>query len=849
MKKLIKWILTFFIVVVVLVIGAGAIITYFYKDEVVGLVVDEINKNLQTQVDVKEISFTVFKHFPDASLIFSHVLVHSPKDFSSRGFHGINTDTLLFSENLSLDFNLIDIIKKKYNFHRIGIENGRFNLFIDKQGKNNLNIFKQDTSTANINIDLQKILLSKVRVQIRDTYKKLTLLTKVNRMAVSGNFSDETFNFNTEGQLFISDFTNDGINYVKEKHASLNVGFNYDGKAYHIEDGKIALEDLNFALSGNFNITPETNLDLAVQADNISIEKLLSLLPKKYITAVEDYSGKGNLQFDAKITGLVNYRQSPHIEASYSIQDGELIYRPNDFALNQIQFSGSFTNGKNNDAATTILKLKTVSAKMENTNFSGKFVMENFHSPQFNTNIDIHSDLSDIKQFFDLDTLIELAGTIDGKIRTQGNFRDINNISRQEWAKVSNQGFFRIKNGIIQFKNQEKAIQTINGKVLFKNDLAQMDSLAMNFFGHPLLMSGNFYHFLAYFFEDNVPFSSNITVRTSSLNLKDLMVENFRENNAEDTVTTVKKDFFSSVSLFVDTLNYGKFYAYNLKAKGVIKTQQINVNSFSCESLDGAINGTAYFNTGKEKKMEVAALLKTVNVRKLFQEFDNFNQDFIIDKNLKGKLTANINFSCNLTDEYAIIEKSILSNSKIHIANGELISFEPMQKLSKFVDVYELSHINFSDLDNEIFIQNKKIIIPQMHIKSSAMDLDIAGEHGFNNVFSYHLKLLMSQLLSKKAKKAKPENSEFGIIEDDGSNRTSLYLIIAGTPDNYRVSYDSESVKKHINERLKEEKENLKQIIKEEFHWFSKDTTKAKNKKHKNNKSNSDDSGFQFEFE
>ncbi len=848
MKKVIKRILILCVIIMVLIVSSGMIITWFYKDKIVGLVVDEINKKLQTQVDVKEISFTVFKHFPDASLVFSNVLIHSPKNFPNRDFHRINTDTLLFAKNLSLDFNLIDIIKKKYNFHRIAVENGYFNLFIGKNGKNNLNIFKPDTSTTNVKIDLQKILISKVRVQIRNAYKKLILLSNVNQMEVSGNFSDETFNFNTSGQLFIDDFTNDGVNYVKGKNASINVGFNYDGETYQIEKGKIGLEDLNFELSGNFKTTPETNLNLTLNADEISIEELLSLLPEKYTNAIKDYGGKGNLQFDATVTGLVNYKQSPHIEASYSIENGELIYQPNDFAMNQIRFSGSFTNGKNNDATTTILKLKNVSAKMENTNLSGKFIMENFQSPRFNANFDIQSDLSDIKQFFDLDTLVEFAGTINGKIRTQGSFRDIDNISRQEWAKVSNQGFVKVKDGIIQFENQDKAVKTINGKILFKNDLAQMDSLSMGFFGHPLLVSGKFYHFLAYLFEDNVPFSSNITVKTSSLDLKNLVFENTKKDETEDTATTKTKNFFSSVTVLVDTLNYGKFYAYHVKANGVVEAQQIRINSFSCNSLGGTINGTAYFNTGKKKKMEITALFKEVDIRKMFQEFDNFNQDFITDKNLRGKLTANINFSCNLTDDYNIDKKSILSNAKIHISNGELIGFKPMQKLSKFVNVYELSHIVFSDLDNEIFIQNQKIIIPQMHIKSSAMELDIAGEHGFNDVFAYHLKLLMSQLLAKKAKKAKQENSEFGVIEDDGSNRTSLYLIIAGTPDNYRIGYDSESVKRHINERLKEEKENLKQILKEEFHWFSKDTTKRKNKKkHKSN--NTDNSGFQFEFE
>ncbi len=837
----------------VLFVGTGAVVTFFYKDKVVNLVVNEINKSLQTQVDVKEISFTIFKHFPNASLVFDDVLVHSPKKFLNKDFRKTNTDTLLFAKSLSLDFNLIDIIKKKYSFHRISIESGKINLFIAKNGNTNLDIFKSDTSTAsaNIKVDLQKILLSKIRLQIRNAYQKMTLLSQISKADVSGNFSAETFDFNTTAEIFIKDFTNGGVNFVKNKETKLDIGFNYSDNDYKIEEGKIGLEDLNFELAGDFKTIPVTNLNLKVKADDINIEKLLSLLPEKYAGAIEDYGGKGNLQFNATVSGEVDYKQSPHIEASYSIHNGELIYQPNDFALTAIQLSGSFTNGKNNNVQTTSLKLGNLSAKMENTNFSGSFIMTNFKSPQFNADLDIQSDLSDIKQFFDLDTLVQLAGTVAGEIKTQGSFRDIDNISRQEWAKVANQGFVRIKDGIIQFENQDKAIHSINGKILFKNDLAQMDSLAMNFFGHPLLVSGNFYHFLAYLFEDDVPFSSNMTVKTSSLDLKNLIFENTQKDETADS-TTVVKNFFSTVTVFVDTLNYGKFYAYNVKAEGVVQAGQVRVHNFMGNTLDGAVNGTAFFATGEKKKMEISALLKGVNIRKLFQEFDNFDQDFIVSKNLKGKLTANINFSCNLADDYSIDEKSILSDAKIHITNGELISFEPMQKLSKFVNVYELSHIVFSDLDNEIFIRNQKVILPQMHIKSSAMEMDIAGEHGFNNVFSYHLRLLMSQILAKKAKKAKQQNSEFGVIEDDGSNRTSLYLIIAGTPDNYRVGYDSESVKKHINERLKEEKENLKQILKEEFRWFSKkDTTKKQKQKPKPKPKHkdTDNSGFQFEFE
>ncbi|MCD6367142.1 MAG: hypothetical protein J7L46_06355, partial [Bacteroidales bacterium] len=342
MKKIFKWLLILFVIIAVLIVGTGAVITYFYKDEVVGLVIDEINKSLQTQVDVKEISFTVFKHFPDASLVFDEVLVHSPKNFSGKDFYRINTDTLLFAKNLSLDFNLIDIIKKKYSFHRIGIESGKINLFIAKSGKNNLDIFKSDSSgtSANIKVDLQKILLSGVRLQIRNAYQEMILLSQISKADVSGNFSAEKFNFNTSAEVFINDFTNDGVNFVTNKRTTLDIGFNYSNNTYKIEDGKVGLEDLRFELSGDFKVTSITNLNLTVKADDISIEKLLSLLPEKYAGTIKDYDGKGNLQFNATVSGVVDYKQSPHIEASYSIHDGELIYQPNDFALSGIRFSG-----------------------------------------------------------------------------------------------------------------------------------------------------------------------------------------------------------------------------------------------------------------------------------------------------------------------------------------------------------------------------------------------------------------------------------------------------------------------------------------------------------------------------
>ena len=113
-------------------------------------------------------------------------------------------------------------------------------------------------------------------------------------------------------------------------------------------------------------------------------------------------------------------------------------------------------------------------------------------------------------------------------------------------------------------------------------------------------------------------------------------------------------------------------------------------------------------------------------------------------------------------------------------------------------------------------------------------------------------KLKISDLLSKKFKKNKKENDEeFGKIEEDGEGKTTIFLVITGTVDNPIVKYDGKSVKEKIVAKFLNEKKVLKKILKEEFHWFTKDTTIYKENKDlkDKNKNNNDEEKTKFEIE
>ena len=112
-----------------------------------------------------------------------------------------------------------------------------------------------------------------------------------------------------------------------------------------------------------------------------------------------------------------------------------------------------------------------------------------------------------------------------------------------------------------------------------------------------------------------------------------------------------------------------------------------------------------------------------------------------------------------------------------------------------------------------------------MEVNSSAVDLSVNGKHSFDNDYEYHVKVLLSEILSKKRRRNKKTVTEFGAIQDDGLGRTSMLLKIVNKGEDVKVSYDMKAAANEVKSNLQTEKKNLKNILNEEYGWFEKDTT------------------------
>jgi hypothetical protein len=168
--------------------------------------------------------------------------------------------------------------------------------------------------------------------------------------------------------------------------------------------------------------------------------------------------------------------------------------------------------------------------------------------------------------------------------------------------------------------------------------------------------------------------------------------------------------------------------------------------------------------------------------------------------------------------------KTLTAEGNYHLVNGALINFDPVKQLSSFIELSELENISFDQLKNDFFIRNNFLYIPQMEVNSSAADLSVNGMHSFDNDYEYHVKILLSQILSKKRNRNKSNVSEFGVVEDDGLGRTSLLLKIVGKGEVAKVGYDMKAAGVQVKNNFKKERQTLKTILNEEYGWYKKDT-------------------------
>lgn len=816
-------------------IGSIAIITLcislvvIYEDDVKAIIIKELNKHLNAEVriDPKNIDLTILKSFPDCALEFKQLTAMEASEAKVK-------DTLLYADRLALAFNIKDLFRKNYTIQKIELENAKADLIVDKKGNANYMVWKSDTlskGSDSVNFALENITLKNVILNYKNSKAKLKIETSIKHLNFKGKFNNNQYTLSAEGNSFVTLFQVEKIKYIQEKNLKFNVELDVNKNTYTIKKAETSVNATQLVSNGNFVLQDSLlSLDINFNGKNLDISSTLSLLPEKFQAQINDYKSEGEFYASGELH--YHYAKPLMVKSEFGIRQASITYKPQNTTLSNVNLSGSIAvNNK-----TSTLKLKNISANLNSNTFSGDVELTNFNDPYLNLNVSANTNLQELMLFYPIDTIQEISGNIAIKATLKGLISDLKNNTFTPDIKAD--GIASLKNLRAKFKQSSKDLNIPQGELKLTNRGLSVQGLKIMKGNSDLVLDGEMPNFLGYLFDPQTSLAVNANVSSDQIELEDLLFSSGKSASSGTSLSVSNKLDFN-VNVSVKRLSFGKFIATNITGNVLLKDQKVALKDLSLTATDGEITLNAFADaSGKYLKISGDCNLKKLNIQKLFTELNNFGQTTLQDKHLRGFVTAHVMFTASWDENLKVNLGSINASSTLLIERGELIGFKPLESLAKYIDIAELRHIKFSSLQSNIEIKDQMITLPKTVIKSNAINLELWGKHSFNNVVDYHIQLLISELLAKKQRANKNLDEELSLVENDPENRRSVFIKMTGPIDNPEIKYDRKGAKEKIKEDVKKETQNVKQILKEEFGFFKKDSVKTKEEEKANQKFN-----------
>ena len=819
--KILKRVLLISISLFLLVVVSGIVLANIYEKEIKKYAIDEVNTYLKAKlkIDEDDVSFSFFKKFPNASLNFSNLLIEEEN----------SKDTLLFTQNFSLEFGLASLFSGNYEVNEIDLDDALVHLKVNAKGKENYIFWKtsekSDSTEAPLTFSLKEVNFKRVVVNYSNEQTKNRADFTLNSAQFAGDFALDSSVLSIHSDLWISTIQNDSAVYFNEKPSLLSVEKAvFDKDKVRLDEGSLKVGEMSLDLNAFFNLKKEENTITAV-AENVEISEVFSLMPNEVSEKLRVYKTDGFVNGNIEIQ-TIKKEKTPRIKADFYVEKGTVTESNSGVELNDLALKGSY-------------ELSPFTQKIELINGKGKLSGGEFELSGKLLGTTIQTILTSIKGSFELDKLARflnvqpiesMGGTLELNNEFRGSYRN-GELSVSEFL-----GSAKLKEASLQLKNNKTSYTGFNGDINF-NRFKSNANITGRYGNSDLSISSQFSNFIPYLV-NNQTLDANIYVQSKLLELDELLGNDKVEVEQGNDTTGVElpQDITATLRVSVEKLMYQKHELEQVSGSLTMNGNGIRTNDLQFISNKGNVNLKGSLTKKSDGfVMNSDIVLGQIDISDLLLRFNNFDQEVVRSEHLTGRANALISMQSNLNKHLELDLNSLVVNAEYSISDGELKNLELFDEIGEYlksnvisrsiVKVDELSKklklVKFSEFSNTLEIKDRVINIPSMSIKTSAMDIGLYGSQSFDFDINYGMNLRLKDILTKK------KDTEYGYIVDDGSG-ARLFLLMTGTIDKPVFKLDKEGRKNYKEEQRAQEKDNVKGILKDEFGLFKNDSSAKK---------------------
>lgn len=830
--RITKWFAGIILALVVLI----TVVLYIFKDDICGLVINEVNKSLKVPVSVSDVDLAFWGSFPQLSVDFKDVFIQDSYEGSTK------YDTLLYSQRIRMKFNPMDLWRENYTLKSIEISPGTLKLKVNEEGITNFDILAESKDTVEnteLALKLEEVEFEEFHFSYSNKIIDQKYAVNIHSMALIGEFSSSKFTTSATSDLHIIAARSGKINLVSNKPAKLDVAVNVNKEAGTIEipQSTIYISELPFVFKGNI---AEKDFQFSLKGKNIKIEDAANRLAMKETEEVKNFGGSGNLLFDLQINGDDNAEQPVTVDCLFGIDNGNLKEPASGISVKNLHLEGKYSN--RGGATKEKLELKNIGFSTSGGPFKGNLSITQFANPRFEGNADGVINLEVIHSLFPLPSIQTLTGQIDvhTDFLIKGN-TDENNVVQYAIKKCDGQVV--LADVDLQLIEDKRVFENIAGRVYLNGDEAGIDNVTLRVKHSDFALNGIFKN-LANYISSQGNLMADVTIKSKLIQLEDLGTEAKEEIVLRERAYILPNDIEGNMFVEIGNLKYDKHTFKEIAGNMSVNNRKIHFSKIAIKTGGADVYGSLTIDEKTPEIFHISSQVVSdnINFTKLFKEWDDFKQTVIKSSNIEGEAKANVTFEAPFDLRSGVISNAITANIGIQIDNGRLKNVETFSaiiaslKTSSLkaiigkdnIDAFgkKLNDLKFDQLKNTLIIKNSVLTIPQMSITSSALDVELSGKHSFDNKVDYRFGFRFRDL--KQA-----ETSEFGEIIDDGTG-FRVFMRMYGDIDNPTIEWDKQSRKETTKENIAIEKENVKSLLKSEFGLFKNDTTVKQYVKEKN---------------
>lgn len=755
---------------------------------------------------------SVFSSFPQMSIVLKDVYIEDSHEGSYP---------LLTASEIRCQLSPLRVWKGDYTIKGLTIINSETNLKVNSQGENNYTILKprenKSADVSSMKFELRDVQLEKTRVRYIDVSAEEDLIFSSNELLASIQSANDVYDIEADGELTTEKISVNGNSFLAGKSFKVVSELSYDDaqRSLTIKPSTLNIRNSAFNVSGTYVWKQKNIIDITTQGYETDIQTLLSLLNESVVKKFQKYRSKGDVYFTARLNGEISRKVSPSINIDFGFKDATLFNPDSRSQITGASMEGSFVSPQILKTEVARLNLKNIKAKLNDEPFTADFQLQNFRDPVVKCSFDGRLDAKSLLDFYPIKNLEDLSGSMLANVKFDGKVGLLK--KRSTAQRVSTEGTIELENIGLTFGQDKVRLENLRGNMQFNNIDLALSNVSGKLGNSDFLLNGFFKNIITFILFENQPIGIETDLKSRFLDVDQLFAMGFGQPS-QGTGDSGKNQYEFRISRNINLnfncdvkgLRYKRFYATDLKGDLLVKNEMAVSRNIRFSSMGGDMSFTGIVDAKNNKAIDVVSSfrLNGINADSIFYVFHNFDQNFIVDKHLKGKAYADVSLEFTLNQNLRLYQETLISDISTSIKGGELNNFEPMKKLNKYLNDEGLSKLRFSEIKNDIHIENKTVFIPQMEVRTNVTTIKISGTHTFDQRIDYRLIAPLrndKNITSVEAKQA---------LQEDGSGQSKLFLKIVGTADDYRVVYDSESVKKKIATDLKNEVQELKEAFK-----------------------------------